>query len=125
MEFTKKFYCEYVDVVVITASYSRQSEEVQNNYWDEMFFRLMNCYNNSSNSGICTFTMKQGGRDEHGFYPNYYYLVVEKGREERFIRLFEDYNFSIKVSNEKHLKIMLDYSNIYKDCDDAYLDIQY
>lgn len=125
MEFTKKVYCEDVDVVVITASYTEQSEEVQDNLWTDMFFRLINTFNNSSNSGICTFTMKQGGRDENGFYPNYYYLVLEKGREEHYVSLLEGYNFKINVRDEKHLKVMLDYFDDFNGCDDAYLDIQY
>ena len=124
MEFTKKFYCEDAEVVVITALYTEQSQSIQDNLWTNMFFRLMNSFNNSSSSGIVNFTMKQGGRDENGFYPNYYYLVVKKGKEEHFISLLEGYDFKIKIREEKQLMIMLDWCADLEDYDDAFLDIQ-
>lgn len=127
MEFTKKVYCEKVDVVIITALYTEQSDDVKEQLWEEVFFNLMNSYNNSSSSAIIEFTMRQGCRDANGFYPNYYYLVVEKGHEDRYISWLEEgCGYKIKYRDAKKLKIMLDWSDdIYNQgLDGAYLDIE-
>lgn len=122
------FEKELTEAYCYTCSFNEFSNETTKDGqpiydWADAWWRLLNIKNSYSrnNTGILILEMRQGCRDENGFYPNFVYLVVEKNSGWDFDGLLESLGYKYKKSEHKVMTLFLDYDDT-KNIDDVLVE---